>query len=631
MGHREDFLEIYSSSVLADISLPESFNAQYSLLSCLKEGRRSVYLVRDRAGLPAVLKIQPRGGEDSLRREYELLRSLSHPQLPRALAYFVHGDMEYMLREYVPGMSLQELVESRGPLSPAQAAVAAKSLCRALAYLHSQDPPVIHRDIKPQNIVIGRDLLCHVIDLGAARRHRPEQSGDTVLLGTEATAPPEQFGYRQTDQRSDIYSVGMLLRFMLSGSLEPLPRLCGCARLRRIARRCTAFDPRRRYHSASALLRALSFPRPALWAVLPALVLAVALLLSVPRLRADTDSPFARALSFLPEQTLQVDSPLLEEALRIELGLSEGEAIPSARLSEVEQLIVCGQELPGALREHELMLETAHDLYSGQTMHGDIDDGDLSLLARCTNLRVLVLDYQQIEDISPLEGLPLEYLSLTGNQVRDIGPLSGCAGLQILDLGENPVRDIQLLRGLTMLRELNVEATGLTSLDVLSGSKLEKLNARSTWVTDYGVLADCQGLRSLIAGDLPAGAWEGIGGLTGLEEWRVYSSSGLDFSALEGMERLRDLDVYDSSISNPEALAMLPQLQYLNLGETGLRSLDFVPGMPALTSIDLRENPIEDFGVLLHCPQLRDLNISSWQLEQATQQLAGGGLNISCG
>lgn len=135
-------------------------------------------------------------------------------------------------------------------------------MCRVLDYLHRQQPPVIHRDIKPQNIIIDRDGCCRLIDLGTARRFRSEQAGDTVLMGTEATAPPEQFGYRQTDQRSDIYSVGMLLRFMLGGSLEPLPRHRSYGGLAHIARRCTAFDPRRRYPSAPALLRALSPWKP---------------------------------------------------------------------------------------------------------------------------------------------------------------------------------------------------------------------------------------------------------------------------------------------------------------------------------------------------------------------------------
>ena len=100
---------------------------------------------------------------------------------------------------------------------------------------------------------------------------------------------------------------------------------------------------------------------------------------------------------------------------------------------------------------------------------------------------------------------------------------------------------------------------------------------------------------------------------------------------MEGMDRLRDLDVYGSGISNPQALALLPQLSMLNLGETGLSSLDFVPRLPALTGIDLREDPIGDFGALLDCPYLKDLNISAWQLEQAERQLEGGELTISCG
>ena len=258
MGHREDFLKSYGENVLDSLRLPELIREQYRPVSCLKEGQRSVYMVRDRASWPALLKIQPAGGEPSLLREYELLRSLDHPQLPRALAYFSIDGQEYLLREYLPGMSLYELVESCGPLSPASARRVTLSLCRVLDYLHRRNPPVIHRDIKPQNIIIDKDGGCRLIDLGTARRFRSEQPGDTQLMGTQATAPPEQFGYRQTDQRSDIYSVGMLLRYMLSGSLEPLPRGRSCGGLGHVARRCTAFDPRKRYPSASALRRALS-------------------------------------------------------------------------------------------------------------------------------------------------------------------------------------------------------------------------------------------------------------------------------------------------------------------------------------------------------------------------------------
>ena len=104
------------------------------------------------------------------------------------------------------------------------------------------------------------------------------------------------------------------------------------------------------------------------------------------------------------------------------------------RLGEVEQLLVCGQELVDTIREHEEMVNWAHDFYMEERAHGDISDEDLALLEECVNLKVLILDYQQISDLSPLAQLPLEYLSLTGNEVSDLSPLSGMTELKVLDL-----------------------------------------------------------------------------------------------------------------------------------------------------------------------------------------------------
>ena len=190
MPAREEFLNQYRAQVLDTLKLPPCLSAQYSPLSCLKDGERQVYLVQDQAGWQAVLKLQPAGREDTLRQEYDLLRSLRHPQIPRALAYLEWEGREYLIREYVEGASLYERVVAQGPLSPAQTRAAAVSLCQVLDYLHSQLPPVICRDVKPQNVVMDPSGCCHLIDLGTARRYRPEQQGDTVFLGTQGTAPP---------------------------------------------------------------------------------------------------------------------------------------------------------------------------------------------------------------------------------------------------------------------------------------------------------------------------------------------------------------------------------------------------------------------------------------------------------
>lgn len=607
MEARKAFLDDYQNQVLNSLVLPAELGARYRPVSCLKDGERKVYLVYDRGDQPAVLKIQPVGRADSLRQEYALLRRLHHPQIPRPMDYLEADGLEYLVREYVEGVSLYERVTSQGPLTPAQTRAAAISLCRVLHDLHNQNPPIICRDVKPQNVVMDPSGNCHLIDLGAARYYRREQTSDTVFLGTEATAPPEQFGYQQTDQRSDLYSLGVLLRFLLSGKFDPLPNLPGQRALCRVIRRCTAFDPKDRYPSAQAVLRVLERQRlrPAAIAVGGAVCAAL----------------LACVLWLNPGRTVEA-SPLLEAAMRQELGLEDHAPIPESRLQEVKQLLVCGEVLVGTLREHEELAGSTHDLYAVETVHGEIDDQDLAVLAQCSNLRVLILDYQQITDLSPLSGLPLEYLSLTGNEISDLAPLADCRQLQTVDVGENPVRSADLLARLPEVREVGLEATGVTSVEAFAGSGIEFLNVRTTWVTDYTPLEECPQLTRLITGSMPEGAAETLAGLTGLEELRLYSTPRLDLALFSDLQNLWEVDFFGSSVSHPEALTGLSSLCNVNLGGTGLRDLTFLPSMQALTDLDLRDNSLSDLTPLLECPWLNLLVLSPRHQELAAEQLA---------
>lgn len=602
MKGREQFLKEYQTQVLDSLVLPPCLS-QYSVLSCLKDGERQVYQIQDQAGWPAVLKIQPMGREDALKQEYDLLHELRHPQIPRPLTYLEWEGKEYLVREYVEGISLYDQVKDQGPLSTEEVRAVTLSLCQVLNYLHSQNPPVICRDVKPQNVVLDSSGCCHLIDFGAARHHRPEQQGDTVFLGTQATAPPEQFGYQQTDQRSDIYSLGMLMRFLLTGSFD---QDIGPGYLHRVIRRCTAFDPRNRYSSVQSVYRALKYH----WkgkALISAAVAACILIM--------TSLWWGSAGKIYPQ------SPLLEDALRQELQLGEGEPIPMERLGEVEQLLVCGQTLMGTLQEHEDQISWSHDRYAAEITSGDISDDDLKILSQCTNLQVLVLDYQQITDLSPLENLPLKYLSLTGNQVSNLSPLSSMTELQVLDLGENPVRSIDVLADLTKLQEVTLEATGITSVDVFKTSRIQSLNVRSTWVTDFSPLESCPSLSRLIVGELPDGAVETLSGLTNLVELRLYSTSEVDLSYFAEFQKLEDLDLYGSTISHPEALVQLSSLRFLNLGETGVSDLSFLPDMPTMTDVDLRNDPLTDLTPLLDCPWLRLLTLSKQHQSLVQEQL----------
>ena len=606
METREQFLREYQAQVLDKLVLPPGLREQYSPQACLKDGERQVYLVHDQTGWPAVLKLQPTGREDTLRQEYDLLRGLRHPQLPQPMAYLEWEGKEYLIREYVDGVSLHEQVTAQGPLSPDKVREVALSLCQVLSYLHSQTPPVICRDVKPQNVVMDPTGRCHLIDLGAARCYRPEQQGDTVFLGTQVTAPPEQFGYQQTDQRSDLYSLGVLMRFLLTGSFEPSKQDIGPNDLCRVIRQCTAFDPKNRYTSAGAVYRALKYRWQRRGAAAAGGVACAAIIFGI---------LWGSAAEAQPQ------SSLLEDALRLELQLENGEPIPIERLGEVEQLLVCGETLMGTLQEHEEQVGFAHDRYAVETTHGDIGDGDLELLAQCTNLRVLILDYQQITDLSPLADLPLEYLSLTGNQISDLSPLVGQTELRVLDLGENPVRSVEVLAGLTALQEVTLEATGITSVETFEGSGIQSLNVRGTWVTDFSPLESCPSLSRLVVGELPSGAVETLAGLTGLVELRLYSTQEVDLSHFAGFQKLQDLDLYGCTLLHSETLTHLPSLRLLNLGETGVNDLSFLTEMPAMTDVDLRNNPLTDLTPLLDCPWLTLLTLSPRHQPLVQEQL----------
>lgn len=316
--------------------------------------------------------------------------------------------------------------------------------------------------------------------------------------------------------------------YLLSGNYDLPPKRPRQNDLVRIIRRCTAFAPQNRYSSVRGVDRALKYRRLRWWTAVAAVCAVCGVLLCF----------FLRP----SDKVVQLSSPLLEEALRQELGLKAEEPIPTQRLAEVEQLMVCGRQQMSAIQEHEVHAETAHDFYVGETVHGEIDDRDLELLAQCTNLRVLVLDYQQISDLSPLAQLPIEYLSLTGNEVSDLGPLTRLTELQVLDLGQNPVRATEVLAELPALREVTLEATGITSVEVFRGSDLQSLNVRTTWVTDYTPLEKCPNLTWLITGSMPEGAAKTLAGLTGLEELRLYSTPRLDLSLFRRLQRLQKVD-----------------------------------------------------------------------------------------
>jgi len=164
-------------------------------------------------------------------REAEMLQQLRHPALAKVYDRFVEGQKHYLVMEYVRGHNLEdELIETGRPLEWQRVIAWGIALSDVLHYLHTQNPPIIYRDLKPANVMLQPDGAIKLIDFGIARWLRSTQSHDTAQLGTDGYAPIEQYTAR-SEIRSDLYALGASLYHLLTGRVpESAPmRMAGSA------------------------------------------------------------------------------------------------------------------------------------------------------------------------------------------------------------------------------------------------------------------------------------------------------------------------------------------------------------------------------------------------------------------
>ncbi len=515
-------------------AFPPSLEGEYHVIRCEKCAQRSsaYFCVRKATGQQVLIKLAP-SPEDgqTFKNEYDLLKQLEQLRapaatlFPRAVEYRELPGCFALIREYIPGQTLEAYVESE-PTRPGidrDAAVrCVASVLEQLALLHSLCPPLIHRDIKPQNVVIDRWGQCHLIDLGIARAWREGDAGDTRVMGTGLTAPPEQFGYRQTDPRSDIYSAGVLLRYCLTERYDETADEEIDADLRRVVRKATQFDPERRYRRAEDMLRALkpggaSRRRKALLLALLALAAAMACLMwarphptgftlseemfnDVPELwacyRDDCGYPQA-ARAYITGDGVRftwdegdddwtdnewrrdrLEGPRLKQmldALRAS-GIPVGEIVlQNLNLESLEgldapwpdpvRLIVDRCAMPADWSALAGMGDSLVSLH----ISGECDNSDLSWMSALTGLRWLALggEGMDVASVSGLQGL--RGVSLVSAGIEDLTPFARMEALTELCLPDNAVTDLSPLSGMPGLRQLYLQNNRVEDLSPLTG------------------------------------------------------------------------------------------------------------------------------------------------------------------
>lgn len=170
---------------------------------------------------------------------------------------YYNGDT-YILEEKLQGETLGEKLEVQGTLSPEETVRIITKVCDGLSVLHNMEPPVIHRDIKPSNIFICDDGNVKVFDFDISRTYKETADCDTQIFATRAYASPEHHGYGQTDQCSDIYSLGVTMHKMLSGKvLNDKRQTTYAGKLSEIINKCVQMNPEARFQSAEELRIAL--------------------------------------------------------------------------------------------------------------------------------------------------------------------------------------------------------------------------------------------------------------------------------------------------------------------------------------------------------------------------------------
>lgn len=185
---------------------------------------------------------------------YQKMTVLIHPGLARVLDLYTVNGSYYVIEEYISGETLGQIFERGDYITETQVLDYMSQLSNVLSFLHSHK--IIHRDITPGNVLISTDSILKLIDFDISRTKKEGCSQDTAILGTAGFAAPEQFGFGQTDERTDIYAMGVLLNMMLTGELpgEKLPKP---PFYRNIVERCTAIDPALRFQTATELSDAL--------------------------------------------------------------------------------------------------------------------------------------------------------------------------------------------------------------------------------------------------------------------------------------------------------------------------------------------------------------------------------------
>lgn len=617
--------------------LPEDMQEHWTVYECLKESEdSSTFLVKETAtGILCVLKWGRNRQAEFLRNEMEIMKKMADRKLsgiPKAYRIFEENGEVYLVREYIEGMSLAQMVLQKGGISEAEIYRISRKICQTAEQFQNPDEPMIHRDIKPENIVVTPGDEVVFIDFGTMRSYKKDGSRDTFVVGTRGTAAPEQYGYTQTDQRTDVYAIGQTMLYMVSESYE-MNQLSECAvsrRMKKIIEKACSFEPDKRYGDAAQLRRAVekcqANNKKKVYKKAGAVfgLIAAGYILAIfsqdgtviENKRIETAEQSAAEEQIQAEITFREE--LIEEAVRKELGLSKTDKITASMLENVRKLRIVGKEI---LDDEDTFWGEGHHVDGKDSSFGSVRGNitDLSDLAQMVNLEELALCNQKIEDISGLKELPLKKLYLSKNMITDFSVLLDLIDLDTLCIMENPAENLSVIGECTGILRLNIQGMNLKDIDFLKNLSLDYLDMSNVEVENniFEPLTEMKKLDTLCMCDVNEAAAETLSQMSTLKALFMWGDSTIleNLKPLKGMTQLETL-AFTTQISSLEGIEQFPSLNFLSVSFSLVKDLSPVTGAKNLQAIDISNADIENFEPLFGHSGLTEVHCTEEQKEE---------------
>ena len=548
--------------------LPQEFIEKFTVVSCLssKDDCDTLLVIEKQTQKKCVAKCYRRESGDFSIDNTMQANVPESDAIPKVVGEYKNEEYRLVLREYVEGTPLDEYFLSHH-MTEAEIIDLTIRLAKVMEILHSSNPVIVHRDIKPQNVIVKSDGSVALIDFGISRLYKEGEEVDTIFCGTEGYAPPEQYGFMQTDIRSDIYSFGILLAWMLTGKAKPIKN--PVSKLEQVSARCTSFSPEKRFKDDDVLIFALQRTtreyqvraRKRRAGIISACVLAIVLLVA----------GIIGYKAYWRDKVIDFKEPLIEEAVRLQLDKPHGD-IKYEELKEVKGLYIYEDK---AMKTENEYYEYAFTWDERGSRQGDLSD--ISDLGYMPNLQYVYIGGERIEDISALKNLDkLIAVELRENNIADMSPLAGKQCLTFFSFCGNRLTSIDTIQSCPALR--NVDLRGAGRFD---GSPLADL--RDPDFVDVACNSD---------------AYLYLGGKS-YEEIKLGAPGQKDLSCLNDVESVMNLYIYYSEITDISALTGRDDIQYFNMVDCDVGDLSPLFTMPNLRTLEISYNKRDELEELI--------------------------------